>query len=228
MGKIRIAIDGPAGSGKSTVAKKVAEALNYVYVDTGAMYRAVTLAALRKGISMDNREALTKVAEHIHLEFRPVDGGQGYYLYSDGEDVHEEIRSLQVTDNVSFVAAVPEVRHSMVQFQKALTSEGAVVMEGRDIGTVVMPDAELKVFLTASVDERTHRRWLELQAKGVKVEESELKESIIRRDAIDSGREIDPLRPADDSIQLDTTGLTIDQVVAAIVDLAHGRGACVL
>jgi cytidylate kinase len=164
MGKIRIAIDGPAGSGKSTVAKKVAEALNYVYVDTGAMYRAVTLAALRKGISMDNREALTKVAEHIHLEFRPVDGGQGYYLYSDGEDVHEEIRSLQVTDNVSFVAAVPEVRHSMVQFQKALTSEGSVVMEGRDIGTVVMPDAELKVFLTASVDERTHRRWLELQA----------------------------------------------------------------
>lgn len=224
MGKIRIAIDGPAGSGKSTVARKVAEALNYVYVDSGAMYRAATLAALRQGVSMDNHESIIRIAERIHLEFRPVDSGQGYWLYMDNEDVHEEIRSLKVTDNVSFVAAIPEVRHSLVQLQKALTGEGGVVMEGRDIGTVVMPDAELKVFLTASVEERTNRRWLELQAKGVMVEQNQLKEAIQRRDAIDSGREVDPLRPAEDSVPLDTTGLNIDQVVMAILELARGRG----
>ena len=225
MKKLKIAIDGPAGSGKSTVAKRVAEALNYIYVDTGAMYRAVTLAALRKGVSMDDGEGLTELSAGIQLEFRPAEEGKGYRLYMDGEDVHEEIRSLEVTNNVSFVAAVAGVRRNLVRLQQALTSGGGVVMEGRDIGTVVMPDAEVKVFLTASVAARTRRRLLELQAKGIMVNEEELQASIIRRDAIDSGREVDPLRPAPDSFELDTTELNIDQVVERILALALAKGA---
>ncbi|HHZ20813.1 MAG TPA: (d)CMP kinase [Firmicutes bacterium] len=225
MKKLKIAIDGPAGSGKSTVAKRVAEALNYIYVDTGAMYRAVTLAALRKGVSMDDGEGLTELSAGIQLEFRPAEEGKGYRLYMDGEDVHEEIRSLEVTNNVSFVAAVAGVRRNLVRLQQSLTSGGGVVMEGRDIGTVVMPDAEVKVFLTASVAARTRRRLLELQAKGIMVNEEELQASIIRRDAIDSGREVDPLRPAPDSFELDTTELNIDQVVERILALALAKGA---
>jgi len=225
MKKLKIAIDGPAGSGKSTVAKRVAEALNYIYVDTGAMYRAVTLAALRKGVSMDDGEGLTELSAGIQLEFRPTEEGKGYRLYMDGEDVHEEIRSLEVTNNVSFVAAVAGVRRNLVRLQQSLTSGGGVVMEGRDIGTVVMPDAEVKVFLTASVAARTRRRLLELQAKGIMVNEEELQASIIRRDAIDSGREVDPLRPAPDSFELDTTELNIDQVVERILALALAKGA---
>lgn len=228
MGKIAIAIDGPAGSGKSTVAKKVAEALNYVYVDTGAMYRAVTLKALRENVSMDDAEKLTRLAQEIHLEFRPVDGGQGYRLYMDNVDIHEEIRGLVVSDNVSYVAAVPGVRKSLVQLQQALTRHGGVVMEGRDIGTVVMPHAELKVYLTASTEERARRRWVELQAKGINVQLEEIAENIERRDTIDSGRQADPLRPAEDSVALDTTNLSIDQVIEAILELARGRGADVL
>jgi len=225
MKKLKIAIDGPAGSGKSTVAKRVAEALNYIYVDTGAMYRAVTLAALRKGVSMDDGEGLTELSAGIQLEFRPAEEGKGYRMYMDGEDVHEEIRSLEVTNNVSFVAAVAGVRRNLVRLQQSLTSGGGVVMEGRDIGTVVMPDAEVKVFLTASVAARTRRRLLELQAKGIMVNEEELQASIIRRDAIDSGREVDPLRPAPDSFELDTTELNIDQVVERILALALAKGA---
>ena len=225
MKKLKIAIDGPAGSGKSTVAKRVAEALNYIYVDTGAMYRAVTLAALRKGVSMDDGEGLTELSAGIQLEFRPAEEGKGYRLYMDGEDVHEEIRSLEVTNNVSFVAAVAGVRRNLVRLQQSLTSGGGVVMEGRDIGTVVMPDAEVKVFLTASVAARTRRRLLELQAKGIMVNEEELQASIIRRYAIDSGREVDPLRPAPDSFELDTTELNIDQVVERILALALAKGA---
>ena len=225
MKKLKIAIDGPAGSGKSTVAKRVAEALNYIYVDTGAMYRAVTLAALRKGVSMDDGEGLTELSAGIQLEFRPAEEGKGYRLYMDGEDVHEEIRSLEVTNNVSFVAAVAGVRRNLVRLQQSLTSGGGVVMEGRDIGTVVMPDAEVKVFLTASVAARTRRRLLALQAKGIMVNEEELQASIIRRDAIDSGREVDPLRPAPDSFELDTTELNIDQVVERILALALAKGA---
>ena len=225
MKKLKIAIDGPAGSGKSTVAKRVAEALNYIYVDTGAMYRAVTLAALRKGVSMDDGEGLTELSAGIQLEFRPAEEGKGYRLYMDGEDVHEEIRSLEVTNNVSFVAAVAGVRRNLVRLQQSLTSGGGVVMEGRDIGTVVMPDAEVKVFLTASVAARTRRRLLEFQAKGIMVNEEELQASIIRRDAIDSGREVDPLRPAPDSFELDTTELNIDQVVERILALALAKGA---
>lgn len=228
MGRIAIAIDGPAGSGKSTVAKKVAEALNYVYVDTGAMYRAVTLKALMERTSMTEAEKLTRTAQEIQLEFRPSDNGQGYHLYMDGIDIHEAIRSLEVSDNVSYVAAVPGVRKSLVILQQALTRSGGVVMEGRDIGTVVMPHAELKVYLTASTQERARRRWAELQAKGVNVQLAEITENIERRDAIDSGRETDPLRPAEDSIALDTTNLSIEQVIDAILDLARGRGADVL
>lgn len=228
MGRIAIAIDGPAGSGKSTVAKKVAEAFNYVYVDTGAMYRAVTLKALNQQVSMEDVDTLTKIAQEIRLEFRPVDEGQGYRLFMDGSDVHDAIRQLDVSDNVSYVAAVPGVRKSLVLLQQALTRGGGVVMEGRDIGTVVMPHAELKVFLTASVEERAKRRWMELKAKGISVKLEEIAGNIERRDAIDSGREMDPLRPAEDSITLDTTDLTIEQVIEAIIKLAQRRGAHVL
>jgi cytidylate kinase len=223
VSKIGIAIDGPAGSGKSTVAKRVAQALNYIYVDTGAMYRAVTLDALRKGIEMEDAEGLTALTQNIELEFRPVDD-LGYHLFLNGEDVNEEIRSLRVADNVSYVAKVPGVRKSLVLLQQALTREGGVVMEGRDIGTVVMPDAQLKIFLTASPEERANRRWMELKAKGIEVPLDEIRDNILRRDSIDSGRKTDPLRPADDSIQLDTTNLSIEEVIRRIIDLARGSG----
>jgi cytidylate kinase len=216
---IAIAIDGPAGSGKSTVAKRVAEELGILYLDTGAMYRAVTLKALQRGLPLDNQEELTRLAGQVGLAFQQMPDGT-YHLMMDGEDVSEEIRSLPVSHQVSVVAAVPGVRAELVKQQRAIGARGGVVMDGRDIGTVVLPQADLKVFLTASLEERTNRRWLELTAKGINVTPEEIKADLTRRDAIDSGREVAPLRPAVDSVAIDTSNLSIEQVVERVLALA--------
>lgn len=217
--KISIAIDGPAGSGKSTVAKLLAEALGLLYIDTGAMYRAVTLKALRNKVPLGDEEALTDLAAHTRLEFKKMPD-HTYHLFMDGEDVNEEIRSLTVSQGVSQVSAVKGVRKAMVERQKLMGTGGNVVMDGRDIGTVVLPQADLKIFLTASIKERARRRWIELAAKGVKASLEEIESGLRQRDEIDSTRETDPLRPAPDSIILDTTERNIDQVVEEILKLA--------
>ncbi|NLW56452.1 MAG: (d)CMP kinase [Firmicutes bacterium] len=217
--KITIAIDGPAGSGKSTVAKRVAEELGILYLDTGAMYRAITLKALRSELSLDNQEELTRLAGQVELDFQRMPDGS-HHLLMDSEDVSEEIRSLPVSQKVSIVAAVPGVRAQLVKQQREIGARGGVVMDGRDIGTVVLPQADLKIFLTASLEERTQRRWLELTAKGVNVTPEEIKEELIRRDALDSGREVAPLRPAVDSVTIDTSNLSIEQVVERILALS--------
>ncbi len=217
--KISIAIDGPAGSGKSTVARQVAEILGILYIDTGAMYRAVTLKALRTKISLDNHEDLTQLANQVQLSFKKLPDDT-YHLFMDGEDVSEEIRSVPVTRNVSFVSAISGVREALVKRQKLIGAQGGVVMDGRDIGTVVLPHAELKIFLTASLEERAVRRWREMTAKGIKSSMEEIKEDLKQRDAFDSGREVAPLRPATDSVIIDTSSLSIEKVVDRILELS--------
>ena len=216
--RITIAIDGPAGSGKSTVAKLVADALGILYLDTGAMYRAITLKALRAGIVLTQEEALTNLAAQTVLEFKQTADG-GYHLFMDGEDVSDQIRSDQVTKKVSIVAAVAGVRAVLVKQQQIIGHLGGVVMDGRDIGTVVLPQADLKIFLIASLEERAQRRWLELQAKGAAVTKHEIQEDLKQRDAFDSGRPVAPMRPAADSVTIDSSGLSIKEVVARILSL---------
>lgn len=225
--KIRIAIDGPAGSGKSTIARAVALKLGYTYIDTGAMYRAITLKALNKGIEPTDITSLTRLAEEskIELLYEPVPGGTKLRLILDGSDVSETIRNQEVTANVSAVAAVAGVRAALVRLQQGLAAGGGVVMDGRDIGTVVLPGAELKIFLTASVEERARRRCLELSAKGLAIDADEIRLQIEKRDQFDSSRKVDPLCQAAEAILLDTTGLTIPQVVDRVIELAVVRGA---
>ena len=227
---IAIALDGPAGSGKSTIARAVALKLNFIYIDTGAMYRAITLKALQNKIPLDNKLELTQLAQNtlIRLTYIEANGLSQLRVIMDGVDVSEAIRSLEVTSNVSVVSAVAGVREALVKLQRDMAREGGVVMDGRDIGTVVLPDAELKVFLTASVEERSKRRWLELKAKGVEVSLDELKEQIQKRDEFDSNREVDPLRQAEDAILIDTTPLSITEVTDRIVELALSKGAALL
>lgn len=210
--KISIAVDGPAGSGKSTVARRIAADLGLLYVDTGAMYRAITLKALRQGISLHDETALACLAKETGLDFKEIPDGS-YHLFLDGEDVNEEIRSMPVNAGVSFVAAVKEVREVLVEKQQKLGARGGVVMDGRDIGSVVLPRAEWKFFLTASPAERARRRWRELKAKGLDVSLAEIEANISTRDEIDSNRKVNPLRPATDAIHLDTTEMNFEEVV---------------
>lgn len=225
--KISIAIDGPAGSGKSTVAKMVAEKFGYIYIDTGAMYRTLTLKALRAGLEVSDEPRLTEMAEttEIRLHYELENGKAVLHVIVDGEDVSEAIRNFEVTDQVSKVAAVSGVRQALVAIQQNMAKSGGVVMDGRDIGTVVLPTAELKIYLTASVAERGRRRWQELQAKGLDVDLKELIQQIEKRDYFDSHREIHPLCQAEDAVLLDTTAMNVDQVVSRICDLALTKGA---
>jgi cytidylate kinase len=222
MKKLQIAIDGPAGSGKSTVARRVAQALGYLYVDTGAMYRAVTLAALRRGVSLGDEEALAQLAAAVRIELKSMpDGGQAVFL--DGEEVTQAIRSPEINGAVSQVAKVYGVRQVLTRRQQELGASGGVVMDGRDIGTVVLPQAEVKVFLTASLEERTRRRLKELRERGFALSESELREEVLRRDQEDTGRALAPLKPAPDAVVLDTSHLSPEEVTARIVALVRER-----
>lgn len=209
----RIALDGPAGSGKSTVAKIIAEKLGIEYLDTGAMYRAVTLYLMGQGIDLDDVPKIEKLLPSIHIDFEK---GK---IFLNQTDVSEEIRMPEVAKNVSIVAAHKIVRVAMVEQQQALASKKSIVMDGRDIGTVVLPDTKYKFFLTASIEERATRRYEEMRAKGLVVDYNQIKAEIATRDDLDSNRAESPLRQAEDAILVDTTGLTIDGVVTQLLEL---------
>lgn len=217
---ISIAIDGPAGTGKSTVAKQVAERLGFVYVDTGAMYRAVAWKSLREGIALSDETALVTMTERMEIRF---ERGDGQRVFVDGTDVSEAIRTPEVSQLSSPVSAVPGVRARLTELQKQMGARGGVVMEGRDIGTVVLPEAEVKVFLTASPEVRAERRLKELRAKGFAVDFDGILAEIKERDERDSTRAVAPLRQAGDAHLVDTDTLTIEQVIAAVVALARKK-----
>jgi cytidylate kinase len=221
-----IAIDGPAGSGKSSVAKVVAGRLGFHYLDTGAMYRAVANRALSAGISLDDEDAVAGIATSEPIEFGHEAGDPlPSRVFIAGVDVTSAIRTPAVDDAVSPVARLARVRSAMVEQQRHLAQGANIVVEGRDIGTVVFPDAELKVYLTASAAERARRRAAQQSASGHAVDEAGVRDSIARRDEIDSTRRHSPLAAADDAVVLDTTGLSFDEVVARIAWLAQERGA---
>ena len=212
---LQVAIDGPASAGKSTVAKRVAKKFGYVYCDTGAMYRAVTLAALQQGLSMTDTEKISELAKQIKITFQPAEPEQRVFI--NGQKVTRDIRLPKVAKNVSAVAAIPTVRQEMTKQQRQIAAEGGIVMDGRDIGTTVLPHAPVKIFMVATAHERARRRYLENKQKGITTTSlEELQRAIELRDQKDSTRKVSPLTQASDAIRLDTTNLTIDEVVAEI------------
>ena len=217
-----IAIDGPVGAGKSTVAKLVARKLGYLYVDTGAMYRAVALKALRLGMDINDPIVMAMLAEATDIQLQQQGDGS-VRVFLDGEDVTEAIRTPEVSEASSIVSAHEGVRKVLAERQKAMAELGGVVMEGRDIQTVIAPDAEVKIFLTASLEERAKRRWLELQQKGISVSYEEVLQEVKERDERDKTRAIAPLRKAPDAVEIDTTGMTPEEVAEKIVKLACKR-----
>lgn len=219
--QISVAIDGPAAAGKSTVAKIIAEKLSYIYVDTGAMYRALTYKAQNLDIDLQNEEKLLQLLQETDLQLKPSQKGQ--LVFVDGEDVTEAIRSSEVTNAVSITAKHRKVREVMVARQRHMAEGRGVVMDGRDIGTHVLPNAEVKVFLRASVDERAKRRHEENIAKGFESNLETLKQEIAARDKLDSEREVAPLKKAADAVEIDTTSLTIEQVIDKIILLVNER-----
>ena len=212
--KLIIAIDGPAGSGKSTSAKLVAKRLNYLYIDTGAMYRAVTLFALRNNL-MGKNDEIIDMAQGLDIVLNFIDGGTNITV--NGEDISKEIRTFEVNSNVSEISAIEGVRKILVKKQQAMGKNGGVVMEGRDIGTVVFPNAEVKIFLTAGIDERAKRRALEFSEKGTQIPVEKVKENLKNRDFIDSNRAASPLTKSPDAIIVDTSNTTIDEQVELII-----------
>jgi CMP/dCMP kinase len=220
-----IAIDGPAASGKSTVAQRVAKALGYLFLDTGVMYRAVTLAAQRAGIDPTAESQVAQLATRLRIDARPASKPDGRVcdVFLDGQDVTWAIRSAQVDGDVSQVSKYAGVRRAMTGLQRQIGARGDVVMVGRDIGTVVLPEADLKVYLEASVEERARRRAAELAARGEPADLADILAGLKERDRLDSTRELAPLKPAQDSVVLDTTALTIEEVVDQVLELAEGR-----
>ena len=220
-----ITIDGPAGSGKSTIAKILARQLGFKYIDTGAMYRAITLIALRNNIDLEDEEAILKQAGCTKLEIDStvVDESSYTRLSLNGEDVTEEIRSPRVGAAVSIVSRLSGVRKYLVSIQRQLASDGRAVLEGRDTGSVVCPDALLKIFLTASISERVKRRKLQLEEKGQNMDISSIKEEINRRDSIDSSRKDSPLVLPENGVKIDTSGMSIKEVVNRIEKLYYDR-----
>lgn len=225
MKPVTIAIDGPAASGKSTIGEALARRLGYLYFDTGVMYRAVTWAALQRAVPIADEAAVTALAERLHVDVRPptVNDGRQYTVLADGEDVTWAIRAPEVDGNVSPVSAYAGVRRALVAQQRRIAAGGRVVMVGRDIGTVVLPDADLKIYLDASVEERARRRWREMRERGEDAEYDAVLAAMRRRDAIDSNRHVSPLRPAEGAVVIDTTGLDIEEVLARVERLIEER-----
>lgn len=218
---LQIAIDGPASAGKSTIAKLVAHNLNYVYCDTGAMYRSVTWAAIQKDIPLDNELELEKVLDDITIKFVPSEDGQQVFV--NNQEVTKEIRMPKISNNVSTVAAQVAVRKYLTDLQQKIASAGGIVMDGRDIGTTVLPDADIKIFMVASVKERALRRYKENISKGIDTPLAILEQEIEKRDYKDSTRSISPLVKAEDAIKLDTTNLTIEQVIVKIMKIIEKK-----
>lgn len=206
-----IAIDGPAGSGKSTVSKLIAKRLGLLYIDTGAMYRALTLKAMKSGLDLNDESSLTKLASSTSIDLKETDGGLNVFL--DGEDVSGSIRTPELTNNVKYIARVPGVRKEMVKLQRGIGERSGAVLEGRDIGTVVFPDADYKFYLDASIAERARRRHKELAESGQRVELESIKRDVAARDESDMKRSVGALKVADDAVVIDTTDLSIDEVV---------------
>lgn len=217
-----IAIDGPAGAGKSSIARAAAANLGFLYVDTGALYRTVALAAIRKGLKPDEQEAIVALLPDIEVTMGFVDGEQRVFL--NGDDVSEEIRLPEVSAAASTVSAIPEVRGFLFDLQRNMAKTNNVLMDGRDIGTVVLPDAQLKIFLTATPEERARRRYEQIKDKNDVTYEEVLKDLNLR-DYQDTHREIAPLKQAEDAVLLDTTNMSFEEVVQAIEDLAKERQA---
>lgn len=217
MRKPVIAIDGYSSTGKSSISKQIAKILGIVHMDTGALYRGVTFFALQycvKNGQIDIQE-LIKCLQSIELEFRT--SGNELVLFMNGKDISREIRETEISDNVSLIAKQKEVRDYLLETQRRIADKGGVIMDGRDIGTVVLPNADFKFFITASVEERTKRRFLELQHLGIETTENEVRENLIKRDKVDSEREVAPLKQADDAILIDNTNLTKEQTIELIL-----------
>lgn len=221
MKKIQVAIDGPASAGKSTVAKIVAKKLHFIYCDTGAMYRSVTFAALKNHVKLDDDQALKELLKTIEIRFVPAESEQRVFV--NDEEVTQAIRTPEITNNVSLVSAQPSVRAELTKRQQEIAEAGGIVMDGRDIGTTVLPNAEVKIFLVASVHERAVRRFKENQTKGIDTPLDVLEKEIEERDYKDSHREISPLTQAKDAVLVDTTSLTIDQVVDQILEIINQK-----
>jgi cytidylate kinase len=218
---ITVAIDGPAGAGKSTTARRLAEDLGIVYVDSGAMYRAVALFCLKAGINYAEIDKVADLAAGLTIEFAPPEKqGEPQRLYVDGQDVTGAIRTPEISAGASTVSTIPAVRETLVAKQRAMGQKGGVVMEGRDIGTVVLPDAPCKIFLTASLDERARRRHVEMLERGESAVIDEVKADIAERDHRDETRTVSPLRPASDAVILNSDGMTADQVIQKLRMLA--------
>jgi CMP/dCMP kinase len=218
--KIIIAIDGPSSCGKSTLAKDLAKELNYKYIDTGAMYRAITLYFLRNNISEKDSVKVKNALKTIEIEFKKYPDGNQYTILN-GEEVEDEIRSMEVSKNVSQVSAIKEVRDAMVKQQQRMGKDKGLIMDGRDIGTIVFPDAELKIFLIADEEERIHRRFYELRQKGIEITEEEVEKNLLSRDYLDSHREVAPLRKADDAIELNNTDMNRKEQVDFVLNLVR-------
>ena len=214
---IRVAIDGPGGAGKSSVAKAIAKNLGIIYVDTGALYRNIGYYMLRVGIDPKDKEAVASALGRFSLELK-FEGGRQVILLN-GEDVGDAIRTPEVSMAASDVSAIPEVRNHLLDIQRDTAKKNSVIMDGRDIGTVILPEAEVKIFLTASAEERAQRRFKELQAKGSTVSYQAVLDELIERDYNDSHREIAPLKPAEDSVLLDTTGISLEGQVEKIINI---------
>lgn len=221
MNELIIAIDGPSGAGKSTLSKLLAQQLNYIHLDTGAMYRCVAFAAMEQGIDPDDQERLGALAQQLKIDFVPSPTGDRVLL--DGTDVSTAIRTPEVSLLTSRISAAPQVRKALVALQRRLGETGGVVLEGRDIGTVVFPQAQVKFFLSATAAERGQRRYAELVAKGVTVSLQQTISEVIARDLADSEREHAPLLQADDAVVIDSTNLNIDEVLAAMVEVVRLR-----
>ena len=209
--KLAIAIDGPAAAGKSTIAKKVALMRGYTYIDTGAMYRAFTWYCLQKGVNCQDEQACCALIPEVNIELKP-----GYVVLCNGIDVSKPIRGTEVSGNVSYIASYKDIRLALVELQRKMAEKDSVIMDGRDIGTYVLPNADVKIFQVASVEKRAERRFKENQEKGIPCTYEDVVADVEKRDRIDSSRAFAPLKPAEDAIHLDTSDLTIDEVVAEV------------
>lgn len=218
---MNIAIDGPAGAGKSSIAKLVAKEMSFVYVDTGAMFRTMAYYFLTNGIDTKDEKAVTAYCDKIDIQIEYQNGEQ--HIFLNGTDVSTEIRQEEVGNNASVVAKYNAVRSKLLELQRKMAAENDVIMDGRDIGTVVLPNAEAKIFLTASSRVRAERRYKELKEKGISCNLEEIEKDIIARDEQDMNREIAPLRQAEDAVLVDTSDMTIPEVVARIRDIAEGK-----